>query len=420
MRTVIIGGGLIGLSTALALLDRGEEVLVLEAREAVGRETSFANGGMLTPSLSEPWNGPDVFGHLLKSLVNPSGGMKISPRAIPGLFRWGLGFIRNSVRSRFLAATIDNYRLARYSLDMTRAITRQFDLQYDFSDHGTLCIFRDSRSMQTRLELCQRLAEIGLNFSLLDPDEIVANEPTLAPIAGKLTAGIRLPDDACGDAHLFCRGLAKAIAKLGGEVRASTSASRLIVEHNRIVGVATALGEVPTKRVVVAAGSLSPQLLRSSGQTLAVRPAKGYSVTIEGSALGDLPNVAVVDEASHAVVTSFGSRLRVVGTAEFAGFDQSIPRERIDRLYNVLTSMLPDVVPQVDRDRAETWAGLRPMSNDGRPFIGPTKTEGLFVNTGHGALGWTMAVGSGYLLADQVVGRLPGIDHQAFLPARNG
>lgn len=418
MPTIVIGGGLIGLAAAQALIDRGDDVLVLEANENVGCETSFANGGMLTPSLPEPWNGPGVFGHLCTSLFVPGAAMKLRLAAIPSLLTWGVGFLRHSTWRDYLAATQDNYRLARYSLEKTRAIAERFDLEFEFADRGTLCIYKNRTSMARRMELCEQLREIGLAAHQLGANEVVDLEPTLAPIRRTLVGGIWLPDDAKGDAHMFCNGLKAAIERQGGAVRTDTTVDGLVIEDGRIVAVACGEERIEAERLIVAAGVSSPGLLAPHGIRIPVQPAKGYSITIEGEGLGQLPDVAIGDDATHSVLTSLGSRLRVAGTAEFAGYDKSLTPSRIAGLFDALNAILPDIAGRVIREEAKPWTGLRPMSNDGRPFIGPTSVRGLFVNTGHGALGWTMAMGSGSLVADQVFGHVTEIDPAPFLPVR--
>jgi D-amino-acid dehydrogenase len=340
--------------------------------------------------------------------------MKLRLRAIPSLLTWGVGFLRNSSNRRYLSATLDNYRLARYSLEKTLRVTGERNFKYDFSDHGTLCIFQDAAPMAERRQVGRHLADLGLAMQELDVDQVVDREPLLAPIRERLVGGIWFPDDARGDAHLFCRELAVAIVAAGGEIRTDTIVSGLSRANGRINGVIVGGELVPADRVVVAAGSYSPKLLASVGQSVAVKPAKGYSITADASELGPLPNTAVVDDSSHAVITAFGSRLRVCGTAEFTGFDKRLTRERVDNLFRVLESVFPELAARVDGEKIEAWAGLRPMSNDGRPFIGAGAVEGLYINTGHGALGWTMAMGSANVLADLICGKTPETDHLPF------
>ena len=419
MQTLIIGGGIIGLATAQVLIERGENVRVLEAREGVGLETSFANGGMLTPSMPEPWNGPGVYRHLAKSLFRASPSMQLRFRAIPSLVSWGVIFLRNSTPSRFFAATEDNFRLAIYSRDKTLALTERLRFEYDLLNTGTLCVFQNADAMAERKAIGDRLARFGMTSRTVDREEIVALEPTLRNVADQFVGGIWFPDDAIGDAHLFCMELAREIVAGGGEIDAGMAVSRLICNKGKILGVDTNRGRIDADRVIIAAGVHSPSLLRSVDRSLAVKPAKGYSLTFDCKDLGDLPGVAIVDDESHAFVSRFGNRIRVVGTADFAGFDTSIGQSRIDNLFGVLESLLPELAAKVDRDAAQAWAGLRPMSNDGRPFIGAGNIEGLFINTGHGALGWTMAMGSAHLLADQMTGRPVEIDGSPFLATRS-
>jgi D-amino-acid dehydrogenase len=272
--------------------------------------------------------------------------------------------------------------------------------------------------MAARQAICDQLAERGMKSVKVDPDEIVVLEPLLKDVAHKLIGGIWFPDDASGDAHLFCRELAREIVAGGGEIDAGLRVTNLVLQNVQLRGVDTNRGRIDARRVVIAAGVHSPALLRSVGRSIGVKPAKGYSLTFDCKDLSNLPGVAIQDDDSHAVISRFGNRIRVVGTAEFAGFDTSIGKSRIDYLYGVLESLLPELASRVDRAAAVPWAGLRPMSNDGRPFIGPGNIKGLYINTGHGALGWTMAMGSAHLLADQILDRPTEIDGSPFLATR--
>lgn len=417
MTTLIVGGGLLGLSTAVALLERGEEVRVLEAREGVALETSYANGGLMTASMSEPWNGPGVLRHLAASLFDPHSAMKLRLRALPSLLSWGIGFLRNSTPERYFAACRYNYVLASYSQRKTLELRERRGLEYDAASGGTLSVFRDTAHIAGQLAVATKLQELGLNFQQLSADEVVAREPALAPIAAQVAAGIWYPDDVRGDAHLFCRELARLIVEDGGVVESAVPVSRLLVRDGRVAGVESGRRVIEGDCVVIAAGARSPLMLRSIGQHIAIQPAKGYSVTIDASGIEGLPRMPVQDDSMHAAAVPLGTRLRLVGTAEFAGFDQRIVPARVDNLFRLLEGLLPAVAAQVDRSRAVPWAGLRPLSNDGRPIIGPLQTDCLYVNTGHGPLGWTMAMGSGHLLADQILGRETAIDVRPYLPA---
>jgi D-amino-acid dehydrogenase len=335
---LIIGGGLIGLTTAQVLLERGEPVRVLEACEGVGLETSFANGGLLTPSMPEPWNGPGVHRHLAASLFGASPSMQLRWRAIPSYLTWGLMFLRNSTAAHFYSATEDNYRLAQYSCNKTRELTERRKLKYDLLDAGTLSVFQNKDQMAERQAICEHLARMGMRSEQLDRAAIIAREPLLQDVADKLVGGIWMPDDASGDAQLFCTELAREIIAGGGEIDTGIKVTDLLVRNGKIAGVDTNRGRIDAQRLVVAAGVHSPALLRGVGYSLPVKPAKGYSLTIDAAGVDELPGVAIQDDESHAVISRFGDRMRVVGTAEFAGFDTSISTRRSARRASITCS----------------------------------------------------------------------------------
>jgi D-amino-acid dehydrogenase len=230
----------------------------------------------------------------------------------------------------------------------------------------------------------------------------------------KLVAGIHFTDDEFGDARYFCQALANAVSEAGGKIDTGVRATKLVHAQGRITAVRTEFGDIRTGRVVIAAGPFSRSLLRPLGISLPIRPAKGYSVTIDVGHLPGTPRIPVLDDSMHAGVTPLDSRLRLVGTAEFTGFDTRIEQVRVDNLFDMLQALFPAVDARIDRNKATPWAGLRPMSADGKPIIGRTDVEGLYVNTGHGHLGWTMAMGSGQLLADIMQGSVPAIDPLPF------
>lgn len=418
MTTLIIGGGLMGVTTAWALLERGEAVTVLEGKDGVALDTSYANGGLLTPSMPEPWNGPGVFRHLLASLFQPRSPMKLRLRAVPSLTGWGLRFLRYSARRHHEPACRDNYRLARYSLDRNGALTERLDLAYDRGTAGTLSIFRESADFAAKEAVCRLVAPLGMRYSVLGVDDIVARVPALGDIRDELYNGILYDDDEWGDAHRFCRGLAEACRRAGGGFEFGCEVTGIAVDGDRVSGVSTRAGRIEADRVVVAAGAASPALLRPAGYRLPVRPVKGYSVTVDLAGVAEPPPLPVIDDSMHAGLTPLGTRLRMVGTAEFTGFDRRIDRVRTDNLYRLFERTLPSLAARVDPDSATPWAGLRPVSCDGKPVIGAVGPRGLYVNSGHGPLGWTMATGSAELLADLVTGARPALDPAPYAPGR--
>jgi D-amino-acid dehydrogenase len=403
-----------GLATAQALLERGEAVTVIEARDDVALETSYGNAGILTPSMGDPWNSPGVHWHLAASLFNPRSPMKLRLRALPALTTWGVRFLRNSARERYLAATEANFHLGRYAVAETRRLRAQLGLEYDAADRGTMKVFRDSAAMRKPLALARHLAGLGLKVTELDANAAVLEEPMLTDIREHLAGALRFPDDASGDSLKFCRSLQASLVRRGAEVRVSVRARRIVVERGRVRGVLTDRGEMAADRVVVACGSWSPALLGAVGVAVPVKPAKGYSLTVDLAGVASRPRIPVLDDAMHVAVTPIGDRLRIGGTAEFAGFDQHLNRVRVDNLARVLRAIYPRLAERIDFGQAQAWTGLRPMSCDGKPFIGSCGPRGLYVNAGHGALGWTQAVGSGQLLGDLITGREPAINPSPF------
>ena len=415
---VVVGAGLQGLCSALALVERGEPVRVIERREGPALETSYANAGMLTPSLPDTWNSPGVGKHLLQSLGRNDSAMLLRVRALPSLLGWGLRFLRNSSPSRHRRATRNVFALAQYSLGATAALRESLGLEYEASTLGTLKLFRDRKAFETSLGIVKRLAEAGLVFRALDADGLVAAEPMLAPVYGDFFAGLHFPGDECGDAHLFCQALAAQLEARGVRVETGVEVKSLRCHSGHVQGLELADGVVEAERVVVAAGCWSHALVRSAGLRLPVRPAKGYSLTVEARHLPERPALAVLDDHLHIAVVPLGTRLRIAGTAEFAGMDPRIRAPRVQNLVDHFLRIYPELAAELELRAGTTWAGLRPMSADGLPLIGETAIRGLYLNTGHGQLGWTLAVGSGQVLADLVIGNPPGVEPNPYLASR--
>lgn len=417
-KIAIIGAGLAGITTAYELARRGKEVTVYEMREGIARETSFANGSMLTSAMSDPWNAPGIHRHLAASLFDPRSPMKLRLRAVPSLFIWGLRFLRNSTPARHKAATTASYRLGCYSVERTRELRELLNLQYDAASRGSMKLFRDPQAMESSLAAARLLAPIGLRFELLDRDGAVASEPELASIRAQIAGAVRFPDDESGDALKFCEALGQCIAQQGGRVLTRAPVATIAIERGKAVGVMVADDLHRTDVVVVAAGNATPRLLRPLGLSLPIKPVKGYTVTFDISHLQHRPQIPIIDDASHAAVVPLGTRLRMAGTAEFAGMDTTLSPERIDILLGLLAGIYPQIAAQIDHARGQAWTALRPMSADGLPFIGPTRVPGLLVNAGHGHLGWTLAVGSAHLLADLIAGHRLAIDPAPFSAMR--
>lgn len=407
---VIIGGGLAGIAAAWALQEHGVSVTVLDARDGPALETSFANAGALTPSEPEPWNAPGVHWELVRSLFDPHAAMKLRLAPLPGLVGWGLRFLRNSTAKRYHAASRANYALSRFSLEQTRRVRDALSIDFDNLHAGTLKICRDQDGLDSAIAAAERLVDLGLNYRVLTADETVELEPQLSTLRDQIAGAVHYPDDESGDAHQFTRQLAEACEAAGVSFEWNTRVQQLIDRAGRIVGVETDREVIEVDAVVLASGQASWKLLRPHGLHLPVRPVKGYSLTLDMAGQNARPGLPVVDEALHAIITPMGDRLRIAGTAEIAGEDTTVRPERIENLRSLLHQLYPDLATQLNGTDELAWAGLRPMSADGRPFIGQTRAEGLWLTTGHGHLGWTQALGSGTLLAQMMSGETPSID----------
>jgi D-amino-acid dehydrogenase len=408
MKILVIGSGLIGLTTAYFLRERGHEVSLVDRQAGPGLETSYANGALLTPSMPHPWNSPGSWRVLLSSLVRSDSALKLRVRALPSLGQWGWAFLRNSQRMTFERNALHNLRLALYSGDVMNRMRERIPLDYGRVARGTLRIFRDPAALEQAGEVAKRLSSEGVRFQSLSARETGALEPALRPIQDQLSGAIHYQTDEAGDAHQFCVAIAREAQRAGVSFFFDTEVSALETFRGRIVALATSRGRLVADSYIVAAGSYSAPLLRTAGLRLPVRPAKGYSITLKEGLQRAALSIPVVDDDLHAAVVPLGRAIRVADTAESAGYDRSIDPARIANLFRLLRTVLPAM--RFDPRAANPWCGLRPMSADGVPIMGVTPVTGLFVSTGHGHLGWTMAAGSAHLMASLVCGEPPALD----------
>ncbi|HUD90288.1 FAD-dependent oxidoreductase, partial [Sphingobium sp.] len=411
---IIIGAGVIGLTTALELLERGEEVALVDQEQQEGLGTSFANGGLLTPSMSDPWNAPGVHRHLAEYLFSSASAIRLRWSAIPSLLSWAPRFLLSSTPGRFRAAMAANFELGIYSLGILDEWRARLSLTFDASDVGTLKFFRSSRALDAAMGVTGLLREQGLDARMLGVEDMVRLEPCLAPIANELVGAIHYPQDKSGDAYLLCRALADRIKRLGGIFHFGREVRGIELRGGKAVGIDLGEEILRADNIVIAAGTASPGLVKRLGVRLAIKPVKGYSITYAPAPGQRLPAVPVVDDAYHAAVTPLGGRLRSVGTAEFAGGDLHLDRARVDNLTDFIKAVYPQIATVETLATGKPWTGLRPVAADGRPYIGATSTPGLWVNSGHGHLGWTLAAGSARLLADLMTQAKPEIGPEPY------
>jgi D-amino-acid dehydrogenase len=366
--------------------------------------------------MAEPWNAPDSWRVLVASLGRSDAALQLCLRELPALAGWGVAFLRNSRPTTFERNALSNLRLALYSLKVMECLRQQTGIEYGRVARGSLRLFRDPAALDQASAAANRLLSEGLKFRRLSRAEVIEFEPALVSIANQLAGALHYEADEIGDAYRFCVALASYAAQQGVRFLFRTEVSSLELRGDRVTAVLSGHERFVADRYIAAAGSYSTLLLHRIGVRLPVRPAKGYSITFDDHQDRSLLRIPVIDDLLHAVVVPLEGALRVAGTAEFSGYDLALSPTRIRILMKLLHAVLPQA--QFDPATARPWCGLRPMSADGVPIIGPTHISNLLVNTGHGHLGWTMAAGSAQLLADWIVGAESPLDPVSFALAR--
>ncbi|MGI4953249.1 MAG: D-amino acid dehydrogenase [Janthinobacterium lividum] len=407
MKVVVLGSGVVGVTSAYELAKAGHEVTVLDRQPAAGLETSFANAGQVSPGYSAPWAGPGVPFKALKWLMMRHRPFVIWPRADTRLAWWLSQMLANCTAEAYRANKARMVRVAEYSRDVLRVLRTETGIQYDHREQGTLQLFRTQKQLDHVGDDTTVLDEYGVAYQLLDRDGCVRAEPALALSRDHIVGGLRLPGDETGDAHQFTQRLAAIAEGMGVRFQYGTAIRALRFEGSTVTGVETDAGTVVADRYVVALGSYSPALLYPLGLRLPVYPVKGYSLTIPIHDAAAAPVSTVMDETFKVAITRLGDRIRVGGTAELVGFSQSLRKPRRRTLEHSVMDLFPK---GGDIAAAKFWTGLRPMTPDGTPIVGATRYPNLFTNTGHGTLGWTMSCGSARILADLVSGKVPEIE----------
>lgn len=411
MSTVVLGAGVVGVTTAYYLARAGEAVTVIDRQPAAGLETSFANGGLVTPGMSDPWAAPGVPGMMLRYFGREDAPFLLRLRAVPGMLGWGLRFLGNCTPGRWRTNTEAVLRLAVYSLNALNEVTGETGIAYDRCELGNLRVYPDARSLDGAGEAVRMYRDLGQPVDLLDADACVKLEPALAPVRREIAGGVHYKGDRSGDCLRFTQALAQLAAQRGVTFRHETQITGIETAGGRVTAVATDRGRIVGERFVLACGSYSPRLARPLGLRLPVNPVKGYSATLPVGGWNNAPTLPVVDYHRKIAVTRMGDRIRLAGTAEFGGYDRSDNRRRSAMLLDAFNALFPEYPRQGE---VQHWHGLRPMTPDGRPILGRTPIENLFVNTGHGPLGWTLSCGSARALADTALGRRPEVDISGF------
>ncbi len=414
MHVVVLGAGLVGVASAWYLRQDGHEVTVVDRQPGAGRETSFANGGQISTSHAEPWANPGAPARVLRWLGREDSPLLWRLRADPAQWAWGLRFLRECAPGRTRRNIVAILRLALHSRALLKELRPALGLEYDQQARGILHFYTDAAEFAHALPQAELMRRYGCERVVKSAEECLAIEPALADTTVPIIGGTYTADDESGDAHKFVVALAERAAGLGVTFRYGRQVARLNLAGDRVTGVGLDNGErVVADAYVAALGSYTPLLLRPLGVHLPVYPAKGYSVTIPLAADSPAPTVSLTDDGRKIVFSRLGNRLRVAGTAEFNGYDTSINAVRCAAIVRRTATLFPRL--DVGRD-IEFWAGLRPATPSNVPLIGQTRLKNLYLNTGHGTLGWTMACGTGHVLADLLSARRPPIDPAPYAP----
>lgn len=406
MRVLILGSGVIGTTSAWYLRQAGFEVTVVDRQPGPALETSFANAGQLSFGYTSPWAAPGVPLKAVKWLFEEHAPLAIRPTGDLNQYRWLWQMLRNCTAERYAINKARMVRMSDYSRDCINELRAEIGIDYEGRQLGTTQLFRTQQQLDAAAQDIEVLSQYGVPYEVLDREGIIRVEPALAGAADKLVGALRLPEDQTGDCQLFTRKLAALAAAAGVEFRYGQDISALQGEGDRITGVRIN-GQLETAdHYVVALGSYSPSLVAPLGLHLPVYPLKGYSLTLPITDSAMAPTSTILDESYKIAITRFQDRIRVGGMAEVSGFDLSLSSKRRATLEKVVNDLYPQ---GGDLSRAEFWTGLRPATPDGTPVIGASPYRNLFLNTGHGTLGWTMACGSGRYLADLMSQKQPHI-----------
>ncbi|WP_019646345.1 D-amino acid dehydrogenase [Novispirillum itersonii] len=406
MKVVVLGSGVIGTTSAWYLARAGHEVTVIDRQSGPALETSFANAGEVSFGYCSPWAAPGIPMKAVKWLMMEHAPLILRPKVDGAMIRWLVQMLSNCTSSRYAINKSRMLRLADYARQSLADLRAETGLTYDERMKGTLQLFRTQAQLDASAKDVKALKADGIPCELLDPDACIRVEPALARVRHKIVGGLQTPLDETGDCFKFTNNLARLAEGKGVTFRWNEEIRRIETLGDRVTGVVTDKGTLKADAVVVALGSWSPMMLAEHAIRLPVYPVKGYSLTIPINNPDLAPESTVMDESYKIAITRLGDRIRVGGMAEISGYNNILEPARRRTLEHSVT----DLFPGGDMSQADFWSGLRPMTPDGTPVIGATHLKGLFLNTGHGTLGWTMSCGSGRLIADIVSGKTPDID----------
>ncbi len=407
MKVAILGSGVIGVTSAWYLAKAGHEVVVIDRQPGPALETSYANAGEISPGYASPWAAPGIPMKAMRWLFMQHAPLILRPTFDVAMWRWIVAMLGNCTEKAYAVNKSRMVRLAEFSRDQLIALRQETGISYDERSQGTLQLFREQKQLDGIGKDVAVLQADGVPFEVLDKAGCIAAEPGLANSQSPIVGGLRLPNDETGDCFKFTNALAEMAKAAGVTFLNDHKIKRLVHDRGSIDHVETEKGPIKADAFIVALGSYSPLLVAPLGIRLPVYPVKGYSITVPITAAERAPVSTLLDESFKVAITRLGDRIRVGGMAELSGFSTNLPDKRRDTLEYSVGSLFPAAG---DLGKARFWSGLRPMTPDSTPVIGSTRIPNLYLNTGHGTLGWTMACGSGHVIADIISNRKPAIE----------
>ena len=411
MKVIVVGAGVVGVTTAFYLKADGHEVTVIEQNAVAGSETSFANAGQLCHLTAKPWAAPGVPSMIIREFGKSTAPYLLHLRADPTMWLWLIQFLSNCSAKRYTATKRDLLELAKHSTRLMTEVVKSTNIKFDYGSQGILHLYGGEKSLAEAVKAEEKIPDEKQRGEVLDYADCLVAEPALAQSQVKYAGGILHSHEHTGDAHKFTLALSKLLEQEGVEFRYGVSVKNLLINGDKILGVITSAGVQKADLLVVSAANDSVRLLKTASLNIPVYPVKGYSITVPTGGYNGAPKLSVHDHERKLGFTRLGERLRVAGTAEIGARDNVISPARIRALLNHTKKVFPNAG---HLDSAEPWAGLRPMTPDGAPIISGTKYSNLFVNTGHGSLGWSLSCASGHMIANLVAGRPPDVDPLGF------
>ena len=415
MKVLVLGSGVIGVTNAWYLAKEGHEVTVVDRQPEAALETSYGNAGMISPGYAMPWAAPGVPIKAMKWMMQDLAPLAIQPKLDSSMYIWMSKMLRNCSEAAYAVNKERMLRIAEYSRDCFVDLRKEIDIDYEQRTGGTLQLFRTQKQLDSAAKDMAILKECDVPFEALDTAGCVKAEPALAYVNEKIVGGLRLPGDETGDCFKFTNALAEECKKMGVKFKMKTDILNINTDGGEVVNVSTSRGKMTSDAYLVALGSYSTLMLSKIGLKVPVYPIKGYSLTLPIIDPSKAPTSTIMDETYKVAVTRFDDRIRVGGTAEIASYNKELEEKRRANVEFVVNDLFPG---GGDIEQAEFWTGLRPMTPDGTPILGETNISNLFLNTGHGTLGWTMSLGSGKYVADVISQKTPDIDSEGLSVAR--